>query len=90
MTYEFDFSSLTVGDIRKFMSGNLAAADVIDFAEKVTVGGVLHLPASEFANVMAQLGPAYVEWIQECTKGRDNKAPDASAWEEMLQGIKGL
>lgn len=85
MTYEFNFSKLTIGDMRPLWSGNPTPLDLIEFVNKVTVGGIMHLPMNQTEDLFEQFNIEFSEWTKTLPK-----TGDAGEWEEMLNGIKGL
>ena len=88
MNYEFDFSKVTLGDLRKLMSSMGDPGDYImfiEFVDKVTVGGIMHLPVNQSRDVLEKAGAAFHEWTREV-----NGVADSESWSEMLRDIKGL
>lgn len=82
MTLDVDFSKLTLGDLRVITS-EASTGDLIAFANKVVVGGVYHLPATELRPVMELVISELAKWIAA-------PGEDTGSLAEMLQDIKGL
>lgn len=82
MTLDLDFSKLTVGDLKKLQNG-APIGDLIEFANKVVVGGVDHLPATELTAIMGEVFTEFGKWMQ--APGEDTISLAA-----MLRDVKGL
>ena len=81
--YQFDFSAVTIGDMLPLLTGSPTVADLLIFANKVIVGGIVHLPPSEIDAIYKATGAATAEWIK--TLQVDNVL-----WNELLEGVSGL
>lgn len=83
ITIETDFSKLTIGDIHKLAKVS-DTAGFIEFADKVVVGGVMHLPAAVMQTVCDIVSSEFVNYNQ---KRNTSHLSDLRA---MLEGVKGL
>jgi Mor family transcriptional regulator len=54
-TIRVDLSQLTIGDLRlfdKFQGGDVSNAALVDFLDRIVVGGASHLPLTALSDVM--------------------------------------
>lgn len=83
ITIDTDFSKLTIGDIHKLAKSN-DTASFIEFADKVVVGGVMHLPSAVMQTVCEIVSGDFASYNQ---KHNTSRLSDLRA---MLEDVKGL
>ena len=85
MKYQFDFSTMTVGDAAEFVeitdAGN--AFPLARFADRFTVGGCLHLPFSEMRPFMQAFFAAITAHAQQYAPP---ESPDLAPWRRAADG----
>jgi hypothetical protein len=81
---ELDFSKLTLGDIAPVMIHGAPLGVLIDFADKVVVGGAKHMPINVLFELMEYITPQFINWLAEIKKSND------SQFTRMFDGINGL
>lgn len=82
MTLDLDFSKLTVGDLKKIRT-DAPMGDLIEFVNKVVVGGIDHLPANELGSILKTVFDEFALWLHA-------PAEDALSLAAMLRDVKGL
>lgn len=82
MNLEFDFSKLTIGDLR-VITPDASTGDLIAFANKVVVGGVYHLPATELRTIMELVMSEFAKWVAA-------PGEETGSLVEMLKDVRGL
>lgn len=79
----FDFSKVTLGDVRKLSAGDMSTSEVIDFCDKVVVGGVVDLPFEQWGDVTRDIFAEFQVWMISLQE-------DKTALSDLLKDVKGL
>jgi len=61
--YKLDFAKLTIGDVRPILTASPSTADWLTFADKATVGGIMHLPITEIRPLMELVTAEFAAWL---------------------------
>lgn len=62
MNYQLDFSHLTIGDVAPVLAHHPSGLDVLVFADKVVVGGIMHLPLAEAKPIVDLVTEQFAMW----------------------------
>ena len=79
MKHYFNFDRITIGDIAPILASNPSAADWLALADKVVLGGVYALPATEVQAIVEATPKELHAWYKANV--------DTSALEDMLKGV---
>ena len=84
--YKFDFSKMTILDMHILASGDVMGMGRV--VDKVTIGGAMSQPISEFGNLLAQFHAALM--VHAGSNQPVAEDADDDAVRAMLDGIDGL
>ena len=79
MKHYFNFDRITIGDIAPILASNPSAADWLALANKVVLGGVYALPATEVQAIVEATPKELRAWYKANV--------DTTALEDMLKGV---
>ena len=79
MKHYFNFDRITIGDIAPVLTHNPSAADWLALADKVVLGGVYALPATEVQAIVESTPKELHAWYKANV--------DTSALEDMLKCV---
>ena len=71
MKYQFDFSNLKLRDLRAIFKADMGLVDLIDWLDKVTVGGVDDFPIERLREVSEQAAAAWNQHMAEIARPQD-------------------
>lgn len=61
--YKLDFTTLTIRDMLPVLSGAPTTADVLVLADKVIIGGIMHLSPTEIKPITELVSQEIAAWL---------------------------